>query len=79
MAYGVCTKCGKPATCETQNYFVSYCDDCWKDFVRHEYVERIEFKPYYQITRFGKKKQHKELISFENEWNRYLKENGYET
>ena len=50
MAKYVCTNCGKPATCETQDYIASFCDDCWKDIARHEPTEFIKFKPYYKIS-----------------------------
>ena len=72
MASYVCTHCGKPATYETQGWIASFCDDCWKDFVRHEDVEKIEFKPYYKVTGFKNGEHYEETISFEDEWNRYL-------
>ena len=72
IASYVCTRCGKPATCETQGWIESFCDDCWKDFVRQERVEWLEFKPYYEVTRFKDGEYYEETISFEDEWNRYL-------
>ena len=78
MAYYVCTICGKPATCETTGYWASFCDDCWKDHFRHEHIEWIEFKPYYKLSGFSKGEHYEKTISFEEEWNRYLKVNGYE-
>ena len=78
MAGYVCTRCGKPATCETQGYFASFCDDCWKDVARYEHIEQIEFKPYYKVTGFANSERYEKTISFEDEWNRYLKENGYD-
>ena len=78
MASYVCTRCGKPATCETQGYFASFCDDCWKDIARHKHIEWIEFKPYYKVTGFANGARYEKTISFEDEWNRYVKENGYE-
>lgn len=78
MAYYICCECGKPATYETRGYLASYCEDCWKDLVRHKEVEKIEFKPYYRVTGFAKGEHYNKTISFEDEWNRYLKENGYE-
>lgn len=79
MAQYVCTCCGKPAICETQVYFASFCDDCWKDFVRHEKIEWLKFKPYYKVTGFSNGKQYEKEISFEDEWNRYLESIGYNT
>lgn len=73
MAYYVCTRCGKPATCETQGYFASYCDDCWKDYVRYENVEPIVFKPYFKISGYKNGENYEKIVSFEDEWNRYLK------
>ena len=72
MASYICTRCGKPATCETQGYIESFCDDCWKYFVRHENIEKIKFKPYYKVTGFKNGKRYKKTISFKNEWKRYL-------
>lgn len=77
MAYYVCTRCGRPATCMTINYFASFCDDCWKDFVRHQEVKWIEFKPYFKISGFGRDGHYEKTISFKDEWNRYVKENCY--
>ena len=73
MAYYVCTKCGKPATYETQGYFASYCDDCFKDLVRHQDVEPIEFRSYFKISGRKNGENYEKIISFEDEWNRYLK------
>jgi hypothetical protein len=78
MAYYVCTVCGKPATCVSTGYWASFCDDCWKDYFRHEHIDWIEFKPYYRVTGFAKGEHYDKTISFEDEWNRYLKENGYD-
>ena len=74
MSRYVCTRCGKPAEYETQGYIASYCMDCWKDFVRHEKVEVIKFKPYFKRIVCDKNGKREEIISFEDEWNRYLKE-----
>lgn len=78
MATSVCTLCGKPATCVSTGYWASFCDDCWKDHFRHENMDWIEFKPYYKVTSFSKGEHYEKTISFEDEWNRYVKENGYE-
>ena len=74
MAGYICTNCGKPATFETDSYIASYCDDCWKDFVRHERGEWIKFKPYYKVSGWTKTDgRYEKTISFEDEWNRYIK------
>ena len=73
MAYYVCTKCGKPAVYETQGYFASFCEDCFKELVGHPKVELIEFKPYFKRSGYKDGKDYEEIISFEDEWNRYLK------
>lgn len=73
MARYVCTVCGKPATYETHGYIASYCDDCWKDYVLHDKGEWIKFKPEYTVRRFSQEGTVTETISFEDEWNRYLK------
>lgn len=72
MASYVCTVCGKPATCETQGYFESFCDDCWKDLARHRNIEWLKFKPYYKVSGFKNGEHYEKTISFEDEWNRYL-------
>lgn len=72
MASYVCTQCGRPAHYETQGYLESYCEDCWKDKVRHEKMEQIKFKPYFKVTICDKNGKREETISFEEEWNRYL-------
>ena len=76
MAGYVCVKCGKPAACETQDYFASFCDDCWKDYVRHHHVEWIKFKPFYEVTVFENGSRQVKRISFEDEWRRYLESVG---
>jgi hypothetical protein len=73
MAYYICTECGRPAACETRGYFASFCDDCWKQHLIHEHIELIEFKPYYKLIGFSKGEHYEKIISFEAEWNRYLK------
>ena len=78
MAGYVCTRCGRPAYYETSGYIASFCRDCWKDFARHEKGEFIKFKPFYKRIRFSKGESKEEIISFEDEWNRYLKEIGYD-
>lgn len=72
MASYVCTNCGKPAMYETDGYIASFCEECWKDLVRHNSVEPIDFKPYYKVTTYKDGKHYKKTISFEDEWNRYL-------
>lgn len=79
MASYICTNCGKPATFETDGYIASYCDDCWKDCVRHERGEWIKFKPYYKVSGWNKTEgRYEKTISFEDEWNHYLKSLGEE-
>ena len=73
MAYYICTKCGKPATYETQGYYESFCTDCWKDYARHRRVEPIHFKDYFEITTYSDGKLTDSEISFKDEWERYLK------
>lgn len=73
MAGYVCTVCGKPATYETHGYVASYCDDCWKDYVRHDKGEWIKFKPEYKVIGWKDGEKYEMTISFEDEWNRYLK------
>lgn len=76
MARYICTRCGKPATYETQGYFESFCEDCWKDCARHERVKRLDFTPYFRRTIYQNGNKREEIVSFENEWKRYLKALG---
>lgn len=79
MARYVCTWCGRPATCETQGYITSFCDDCCSRLSRQHKIKKIEFKPYYKVTSYANGEHTEKIVSFEDEWNRYLKENGYDT
>lgn len=73
MAMYVCTVCGKPATYETHGYVASYCDDCFKDYVRYERGEWLKFSPTYTVRQWSDGAWQERTISFEDEWNRYLK------
>lgn len=68
----VCTICGKQATFETSNYIASFCDDCWKDLVRHENGSWIKFADTYEVACFKNGESHKRIISVKDEWTRYL-------
>ena len=72
MASYVCTICGRPAEYETSDYIASYCRDCWKDFFRHEPGDWIKFKPSYKITGYSSGEKYEKVISFRDEWERYL-------
>ena len=74
----VCTECGKPAAYETTGYLASYCEDCWKDYVRHDKCNKLEFISTYEIVGFKDGKSYSHTVDVEDEWNRYVKENGYE-
>ena len=78
LARYICTKCGKLAAYETYGYIASFCDDCWNDCVRHQKTESIEFQPYYNTTVFTYGERYDKTISFEDEWNRYVKEGSHE-
>jgi hypothetical protein len=73
MAGNICSHCGKPATYATYDYILPFCDDCWKDFARHEKGWWIKFKPYFETTKTINGKTVVENISFKAEWDRYLK------
>ena len=75
----VCTKCGRPAEYETRGYIASYCNGCWKDRVRHEACDILKFAPIYEVVGFKDGKGYSRSVNVEKEWNRYLKENGYDT
>jgi hypothetical protein len=73
MAPYICTLCGKPATRETTGYIASFCDDCFKANFKHEKAEWLIFKPFFAVTTFGENGRSIQEISFEEEWNKYLK------
>ena len=74
MASYVCTCCGRPADVETNNYVVSYCNDCWNK-ISEQYcdtIKPIEFVPHYTIIGYEKGEKRTKTVSFKDEWNRYL-------
>ena len=79
MAFYVCTKCGKPAKGLTSGYIASFCEECWQHILDHKVTGRIDFKPYCEVINFSKDGHSNKVIYFEDEWKRYVKENGYET
>ena len=62
MAPYICTICGKPAIYETSGYIASFCNDCWRDPVRHQNGRFIKFQSYFVVnsvtegTHFDEKK-----------------------
>ena len=70
MAMYVCTVCGKPATVETMGYIASYCDKCYEKYKTYK-AEPITLETSYKIMRFSHGEKTEEIISFEDEWNRY--------
>ena len=70
----VCTECGRRAAYETTGYLASFCMDCWKDRVRHEKVNRIEFISTYEVVGFRDGKYYSRIVDAEDEWNRYMEE-----
>ena len=74
MSHYICSRCGKPANYKTLCYVETLCEECWKDIGRHEAVESIEFKPSFIMSGFNEDTHYYEKkISFEKEWERYLK------
>jgi hypothetical protein len=73
MAGYICTNCGKPATFETRGYIASYCDDCFKDYARHYEGEWIKPSTEYKVHGFEDGKRYTKMISFKEEWDRYIK------
>ena len=43
MSRFVCTHCGRPATCETQGYIASFCDDCCKNSLEHKNIKSLDY------------------------------------
>lgn len=67
----VCNVCGRPAAYETSGYILPWCIDCWKDKVRHENGEFIEWSPILTIERFTKENgRQEEKIDCSDEWDR---------
>ena len=79
MASYICCECGKPAKFETLGYILSYCKDCLQMATGHQAAVCIDFIPRYVITTWRDGQKQEEVISFEEEWVRYVKENGYDT
>lgn len=73
MASYICTLCGKPAAYESKGYIASFCENCWQKINEYECGEPIEFRTNYTITRFKNGEEYTKTVSFEEEWNRYLK------
>lgn len=73
MAGYICTNCGKPATFETSGYIASYCDNCFKDYARHHEGEWIKPSTEYKVHGFEDGKRHTKMVSFKEEWDRYIK------
>ena len=73
MAHYVCSVCGRPAEVETAGYVISFCNDCWKDFHRHEKIDWLKFEPTFSKFVYELDEYVEYTISFEEEWNRYLK------
>lgn len=69
----VCIHCGRPATYETKDYIASFCEDCWKGWMRHKRVDLLKFKPYFIINSETENVHYDEKhISFKDEWDKYL-------
>ena len=76
MAGYIWTICGKPATFESDGYIASYCDDCEKARKYRYRGERINFKPYFKVSGLTKEGSYEKIVSFEDEWDRYIKSLG---
>ena len=74
----ICAECGKPAAYETTGYLASYCKDCWKNLKRHQIINILNFAPSYEVISFKNGTHKTTVVNVEDEWNRYIKENGYE-
>lgn len=73
MAQYVCSVCGRPADVETADYILSFCSDCYKNVCPNAKVTTLEFEP--TFSKFVRELDEyvEYTISFEEEWNRYLK------
>ena len=73
MAGYICTVCGKPATFETYGYIESYCDECKNKYAQNRRGKQIKFQPEYKVVGFRNGANYEKTVSFEDEWNRYIK------
>lgn len=70
LARYVCTKCGKPAAYETDNYIASFCVDCLEEGT---FANKLDFKSYFVVNSFTESTHVDEKkISYQDEWLRYL-------
>ena len=74
----VCTECGNPASYETKGYIASLCGSCFGDAFISYPIDKLEFISTYEVVGFKDGKSYSRTVDVEDEWNRYLKENGYE-
>lgn len=73
MSRYVCSSCGKPATCETTDYILSYCNECVKELSKQAKLDWIIPETCYQITNSPPDREtYSMIISFKDEWERYL-------
>ena len=66
----VCSECGKPATIQTTNYILPYCNECGKHYLEQGKVKTLHFNPEYKFISF-KNGQHLQLINISKEWEKY--------
>lgn len=76
MAGYICTICGQPATFETEGYIASYCDSCRSKYACYIAGEELPFSTQFTVSGFKDGEHYKKIISFEDEWNRYIKSLG---
>ena len=72
----VCEICGRPAKYVTSGWIGSYCEDCIKNELKPEYInkcETLQFDPIMKIIRYSDDKKEHIEVDCSNEWNRYLK------
>ena len=50
-----------------------YCEECCEKVAKNERVEKIEPKLSYKISGFKNGEEYEKIVSFEEEWQRYLK------
>ena len=73
LASNVCTVCGQVATWETQGYYASFCDECYKN---HAYNYTSEFLSCpvtkYHFTLYKNGKKYVRTVSCLREWKKYI-------
>ena len=73
MSHFICSQCGKPADVETQGYFLSFCEACYKYNSNGGDSKRLQVK--YEFPNWNGS-EGLLWVSFQDEYDRYIKSLG---